>query len=147
VIDGAVDIRVTTSNRRVMKAKLVGADPLTDLAVLKVNATDLPSVPWGDSRRNSSGTDRAGVRQSLRIPFHRYAGIVSALNRANPDPSNPSKPGQFIQTDAAINPGNSGGPLVDARGSGCWHQYVPNLVERQLGMGFAIPTQIVAAHD
>ena len=50
VIDGAVDIRVTTSNRRVMKAKLVGADPLTDLAVLKVNGTDLASAPWGDSK-------------------------------------------------------------------------------------------------
>ena len=50
VIEGAVDIRVTTSNRRVLKAKLVGADPLTDLAVLKVNATDLASAPWGDSK-------------------------------------------------------------------------------------------------
>src|SRR6202035_1821456 len=55
VVDGAVDIRVTTSNRRVMKAKLIGTDPLTDLAVLKVNATDLASVPWGDSKEVRPG--------------------------------------------------------------------------------------------
>src|SRR6202166_1020072 len=55
VVDGAVDIRVTTSNRRVLKAKLVGADPLTDLAVLKVNAADLVSAPWGDSKEVRPG--------------------------------------------------------------------------------------------
>jgi serine protease Do len=69
VIDGAVDIRVTTSNRRILKAKLIGADPVTDLAVLKVDATDMASAPWGDSSR----ADCTRVRESVRIPLHRHA--------------------------------------------------------------------------
>src|SRR6266567_1211651 len=116
VIDGAVDIRVTTSNRRVLKAKLIGADPLTDLAVLKVNGTDLASAPWGDSKEVRPGQTVLAFGNPYGFRFTVTRGIVSAIHRANPDPTNPSKPGEFIQTDAAINPGNSGGPLVDARG-------------------------------
>ena len=90
VIDGAVDIRVTTSNRRVMKAKLVGADPLTDLAVLKVNATDLPSAPWGDSKEIRQGQTVLAFGNPYGFRFTVTRGIVSAVNRANPDPSNPT---------------------------------------------------------
>jgi len=115
VIDGAVDIRVTMSNREVLPAKLIGADPLTDLAVIKVNGTNLPSVPWGDSASLHSGQTvlASGI---LRFSVYGDARIISALNRPNPDASDRRKPGEFIQTDAAINPGNSGGALVDARG-------------------------------
>jgi len=71
-------------------------------------------------------------------------GIVSALNRANPDPTNRNKPGEFIQTDAAINPGNSGGPLVDARGQVVGiNTFLISPSGTFSGMGFAIPTQIV----
>jgi len=71
-------------------------------------------------------------------------GIVSAINRANPDPTSPSKPGEFIQTDAAINPGNSGGPLVDARGEVIGiNTFLVSPSGTFSGMGFAIPTQIV----
>jgi len=144
VIDGAVDIRVTTSNRRVMKAKLVGADPLTDLAVLKVNATDLPSAPWGDSKEIRQGQTVLAFGNPYGFRFTVTRGIVSAVNRANPDPSNPSKPGEFIQTDAAINPGNSGGPLVDARGQVVGiNTFLISSNGSFSGMGFAIPTQIV----
>ena len=73
VIEGAVDIRVTMSNREVMPAKLIGADPLTDLAVIKVNGNNLPSVPWGNSSESASGTDGARFRKSVRIPLHGYA--------------------------------------------------------------------------
>jgi len=144
VVDGAVDIRVTTSNRRVLKAKLVGADPLTDLAVLKVNAPDLTSVPWGDSEEVRPGQTVLAFGNPYGFRFTVTRGIVSAVNRANPDPTNPSKPGKFIQTDAAINPGNSGGPLVDARGQIVGiNTFLISPSGTFSGMGFAIPTQIV----
>jgi serine protease Do len=144
VVDGAVDIRVTTSNRRVLKAKLIGADPLTDLAVLKVNASDLASVPWGDSKELRPGQTVLAFGNPYGFRFTVTRGIVSAVNRANPDPSNPSKPGEFIQTDAAINPGNSGGALVNARGEVVGiNTFLISPSGTFSGMGFAIPTQIV----
>ena len=144
VIDGAVDIRVRTSNGRVMKAKLVGADPLTDLAVLKVNATDMASVPWGDSKQVRPGETVLAFGNPYGFRFTVTRGIVSAINRANPDATDPSKPGQFIQTDAAINPGNSGGPLVDARGEVIGiNTFLVSPSGTFSGMGFAIPAQIV----
>jgi serine protease Do len=144
VIDGAVDIRVRTSNGRVMKAKLVGADPLTDLAVLKVNANGMASVPWGDSKEVRQGETVLAFGNPYGFRFTVTRGIVSAINRANPDANDPSKPGQFIQTDAAINPGNSGGPLVDARGEVIGiNTFLVSPSGTFSGMGFAIPTQIV----
>src|ERR1700739_1736131 len=144
VIDGAVDIRVTTSNRRVLKAKLIGTDPLTDLAVLKVNAPELASAPWGDSKEVRPGQTVLAFGNPYGFRFTVTRGIVSAVNRANPDPTNPSKPGEFIQTDAAINPGNSGGPLVDARGEVVGiNTFLVSPSGSFSGMGFAIPTQIV----
>ncbi len=144
VIEGAVDIRVTMSNRRVMKAKLIGADPITDLAVLKVDATDLASAPWGDSKEVRQGQTVLAFGNPYGFRFTVTRGIVSALNRANPDPSNRSKPGEFIQTDAAINPGNSGGPLVDARGQVVGiNTFLISSSGSFSGMGFAIPSQIV----
>jgi serine protease Do len=144
VIDGAVDIRVRTSNGRVMKAKLIGADPLTDLAVVKVNATDMASVPWGDSKQVRPGETVLAFGNPYGFRFTVTRGIVSAINRANPDATDPSKPGQFIQTDAAINPGNSGGPLVDAHGEVIGiNTFLVSPSGTFSGMGFAIPEQIV----
>ena len=144
VIDGAVDIRVTTSNRRVLKAKLVGADPVTDLAVLKVKATDLASAPWGDSKEVRPGQTVLAFGNPYGFRFTVTRGIVSAINRANPDPTDRTKPGEFIQTDAAINPGNSGGPLVDARGEVVGiNTFLISSSGGFSGMGFAIPSQIV----
>ncbi|MFZ0797509.1 MAG: Do family serine endopeptidase [Terriglobales bacterium] len=144
VIDGAVDIRVTMSNREVLPAKLVGADPLTDLAVIKVNANNLPSVPWGDSANLHPGQTVLAFGNPYGFRFTVTRGIISALNRPNPDASDRHKPGEFIQTDAAINPGNSGGALVDARGEliGINTFLISNSGSFS-GMGFAIPTQIV----
>src|SRR5215469_4311146 len=144
VVDGAVDIRVTTSSRRVLNAKLIGTDPLTDLAVIKVNASDLASAPWGESKELRPGQTVLAFGNPYGFRFTVTRGIVSALNRANPDPSNPSKPGQFIQTDAAINPGNSGRPLVNARGEVVGiNTFLISPSGTFSGMGFAIPTQIV----
>lgn len=142
VVDGATDIRVTTSNRRVMKAKLIGTDPLTDLAVIKVDATDLASVPWGDSKEVRPGETVLAFGNPYGFRFTVTRGIVSALNRPNPD-GDPRKPGEFIQTDAAINPGNSGGPLVDARGEVVGiNTFLISPSGSFSGMGFAIPSQI-----
>ena len=144
VIDGAVDIRVTMSNREVLPAKLVGADPLTDLAVIKVNATNLPSVPWGNSASLHPGQTVLAFGNPYGFRFTVTRGIISALNRPNPDPSDRRKPGEFIQTDAAINPGNSGGALVDARGELIGiNTFLISSSGSFSGMGFAIPSQIV----
>jgi serine protease Do len=144
VIDGAVDIRVTMSNRKIMPAKLVGADPLTDLAVIKVDGGSLPSIPWGDSTTLHPGQTVLAFGNPFGFRFTVTRGIVSALNRPNPFSDNARKPGEFIQTDAAINPGNSGGPLVDARGEVVGiNTFLVSSSGTFSGMGFAIPTQIV----
>ena len=144
VIDGAVDIRVTMSNREVLAAKLVGADPLTDLAVIKVNGTNLPSVPWGNSASLHPGQTVLAFGNPYGYRFTVTRGIISALNRPNPDASDRRKPGEFIQTDAAINPGNSGGALVDARGELIGiNTFLISSSGSFSGMGFAIPSQIV----
>src|SRR5437016_1185950 len=144
VVDGATDIRVTMSDRRILQAKLIGADPLTDLAVIKVNGNDFPSVPLGDSTKLHPGQTVLAFGNPLGFRFTVTRGIVSALNRANPDSSDPRKPGQFIQTDAAINQGNSGGPLVNARGEVVGiNTFLISPSGAFSGMGFAIPTQIV----
>ena len=144
VIDGAVDIRVTMSNREVLSAKLVGADPLTDLAVIKVNGTNLPSVPWGNSANLHPGQTVLAFGNPYGFRFTVTRGIISALNRPNPDASDRRKPGEFIQTDAAINPGNSGGALVDARGELIGiNTFLISSSGSFSGIGFAIPAQIV----
>ena len=144
VIDGAVDIRVTMSNRKIMKAKLVGTDPLTDLAVLKIEGSNLPSIPWGESTSLRPGQTVLAFGNPFGFRFTVTRGIVSALNRPNPFSDNARKPGEFIQTDAAINPGNSGGPLVNAHGEVVGiNTFLVSSSGTFSGMGFAIPTQIV----
>ena len=143
VVDGAVDIRVTLGDRRILPAKLVGSDRLTDLAVIKVNETGLPSVPWGDSTELRPGQTVLAFGNPYGFRFTVTRGIVSALNRPNPNANDRRAPGEFIQTDAAINPGNSGGPLVDARGEVVGiNTFLVSPSGSFSGMGFAIPTQI-----
>ena len=144
VVDGAVDINVTLSDRRILRGKLVGADPLTDLAVIKVNATDLPSVPWGQSSNLHPGQTVLAFGNPFGLRFTVTRGIVSALNRPNPSATDRRKPGEFIQTDAAINPGNSGGPLVNSRGEVIGiNTFLISDSGSFAGAGFAIPSQIV----
>lgn len=143
VVDGATDIRVTLHNREILPAKVIGRDKLTDLAVIKVNASDLPSVPWGDSTKLRPGETVLAFGNPLGYRFTVTRGIVSALNRPNPA-ADRRAPGEFIQTDATINPGNSGGPLVDARGEVIGiNTFLVSSSGAFSGMGFAIPTQIV----
>jgi len=144
VVDGSMDIQVTMGDRRILPAKLIGTDPLTDLAVIKVNATNLPSVPWGNSTELRPGETVLAFGNPFGFRFTVTRGIVSALNRPNPYSDDPRKPGEFIQTDAAINPGNSGGPLVDARGEVIGiNTFLVSPSGSFSGMGFAIPSQIV----
>jgi serine protease Do len=143
VIDGATDIRVTMNDRRVLPAKLIGADPLTDLAVIKINGGGFPSLPWGDSTALKPGQTVLAFGNPFNFRFTVTRGIVSALNRPNPYSDDARKPGQFIQTDAAINPGNSGGPLVNAHGEVIGiNTFLISPSGSFAGMGFAIPTQI-----
>jgi serine protease Do len=144
VIDGAVDIRVTMTDRRILPAKLIGADPLTDLAVIKIDGANLPSVPLGDSTQLHPGQTVLAFGNPLGFRFTVTRGIVSALNRPNPFAADRRSPGQFIQTDAAINPGNSGGPLVNAHGEVVGiNTFLVSETGGFSGMGFAIPAQIV----
>ena len=142
VVEGATEISVTFSNRQVMTAKVIGTDPLTDLAVIKVDGNNLPSIPWGDSSQLHPGQTVLAFGNPLGYQFSVTSGIVSGLNRSNPD-ADRRKPGEFIQTDAAINPGNSGGPLVNARGE---VQGINTFLISETGgfsgLGFAVPEQI-----
>src|SRR5271156_5569123 len=114
VIDGATDIKVQLSDKREFKAKLVGADPKTDIAVLKIDASGLPTLPLGDSSQLSVGDLIFAIGDPFGIGETATMGIVSATGRGQlgiEDYEN------FIQTDAAINPGNSGGAMIDIHGN------------------------------
>jgi serine protease Do len=144
VVDGATQIRVTLNDRRVFPAKLVGVDKLDDLAVIKINATNLASIPWGDSNKLHPGeTVLAFGNPFGNFPFTVTRGIVSGLDRPNPYSDDARKPGDFIQTDAAINPGNSGGPLVNAHGEVIGiDTFIISNSGSFAGAGFAIPSQL-----
>ena len=142
VVQGAINIRVTMSNRDVYPAKLIGTDPLTDLAVIKIDAHNLPSLPWGSSANLHPGQLVLAFGNPYNESFTVTRGIISALNRPNPE-ADRRKPGEFIQTDAAINPGNSGGALVDARGQLIGiNTFLISPTGAFSGMGFAIPSEI-----
>jgi serine protease Do len=147
VVNGATQIRVTLNDRRVFPAKVVGVDKLDDLAVIKIDTHDLPTIAWGDSSSLHPGeTVLAFGNPFGNFPFTVTRGIVSGLDRPNPYSDDPRKPGDFIQTDAAINPGNSGGPLVDAYGQLVGiDTFIISNSGSFAGAGFAIPSQMVRA--
>jgi serine protease Do len=142
VVDGAVQVKVTLNDRRVLDAKVIGTDKLTDLAVIKIEGHDLPSLQWGDSSTLKPGQ----TVLAFGSPFGQFEdsvtrGIVSGVNRANPFRDDARKPGGFIQTDAAINPGNSGGALVNAHGELIGiNTFIISNSGSFAGAGFAIPS-------
>src|SRR6185312_9514114 len=144
VVDGAKDIKVTLHDRRVLNGRVVGVDKLTDLAVVKVNAHDLPAISWGDSSKLEPGQSVLAFGSPFGyFQFSVTRGIVSAVNRPNPYSNDARKPGGYIQTDAAINPGNSGGPLVNAHGELVGiNTFIISNSGSFAGAGFAIPSQI-----
>ena len=138
VIDGASAIKVTLDDGRSFKATLLGSDPKTDLAVLKIDAgSDLPTVSWGDSSKLRAGDSILAMGNPFGIGTTVTAGIVSARGRdLHSGPYD-----DFIQIDAPINHGNSGGPLVDVSGKVVGINtaiYSPN--GGSVGVGFAIPS-------
>jgi len=147
VVADATSIKVTLNDRRVLDAKVVGVDKLTDIAVIKVNATNLPSIVWGDSTKLQPGQTVLAFGSPFGyFQFSVTRGIVSAVNRPNPYSDDARKPGSYIQTDAAINPGNSGGPLVNAHGELVGiNTFIISDNGSFAGAGFAIPSQIVRA--
>ena len=145
VVDGAMEVRVTLHDRRSFPAKVIGTDKLTDLAVVKIDARDLPTIGWGDSTKLVPGQSVLAIGNPFGyFRFSVTRGIVSAVDRPNPYSDDARKPGDFIQTDAAINPGNSGGPLVNAHGQLIGiNTFLISSTGAFSGAGFAIPTQTV----
>jgi serine protease Do len=145
VVDGATQVKVTLHDRRILTAKVVGVDKLTDLAVIKVDLTNLPTIAWGDSTKLRTGQTVLAFGSPFGLSGTITRGIVSALDRPNPFASEDRrKPGGYIQTDAAINPGNSGGALVDARGELVGiNTAILSEGGSFAGAGFAIPVQMV----
>lgn len=149
VIDNAAEIEVTTNGNMTYKATLVGADPATDLAVLKVDGNDLPSIILGDSDFLQVGEWVLAVGNPFNLTSTVTAGIVSAkarnINILGYDPTQDAFPLEsFIQTDAAVNPGNSGGALVNNRGELVGiNTAIASRTGSYSGYSFAIPVSIV----
>jgi len=116
VVNGASDIQVDLSDNRHFTAKLIGTDPRTDVAVIKINANDLPAMPLGRSKNLQVGDFVLAIGEPFGLHSTVTMGIVSATGRTNLGIEGNGAYEDFIQTDAAINPGNSGGALVDVHG-------------------------------
>ena len=139
VVDGAKDVTVKLSDHREFKAKVLGADKSSDIAVLKIDAHDLATVQLGNSDQLGVGDYVLAIGEPFGLEETATAGIVSAKGRSLPGDGYVP----FIQTDAAVNPGNSGGPLFDANGAviGINAQIYSNSGGYQ-GVSFAIPINL-----
>ena len=140
VVEGATDIRVSLADKREFKATLVGSDPQTDIAVLKIDATGLPAIPLGDSSRAEVGDIVLAIGNPFGLGQTVTMGIIGATGRSG---LNIEAYEDFIQTDAAINPGNSGGALVNTRGEliGINTAILSRSGGNQ-GIGFAVPVNL-----
>jgi serine protease Do len=135
VIEGATNIYVTLTDKREFKAKLIGSDPRTDVALVKIESKDLPKLPIGDSSKVRVGEWVLAIGSPFGLDNTVTAGIVSAKGRETNDSITP-----FIQTDVAINPGNSGGPLINTRGEVIGiNSQIYSKSGGYMGISFAIP--------
>ncbi|HLL16448.1 MAG TPA: DegQ family serine endoprotease [Pyrinomonadaceae bacterium] len=142
VVDGADEIKVEFTDRRVMTAKVVGSDPPSDLAVLKIDASNLPVLPLGDSDKVRVGDMALAVGNPLGIGQTVTAGIISAKERTTSGVGDGSF-ANFIQTDAPINRGNSGGALVNTNGELIGiNSQILSPTGGSIGIGFAIPSNM-----
>ena len=144
VIDGATKIEVTLNNNQTYPATLVGTDPATDIALLKVDAKGLPIIPFGDSDKLRLGEWVIAIGSPYDLRSTITAGIVSAKGRSMPNYSGEFKIESFIQTDAAVNPGNSGGARVDKAGNLVGiNTAIYSQTGSYAGYSFAVPVNIV----
>jgi serine protease Do len=141
VIDGASDVRVYLRDKREIKARVIGADPRTDIAVLKIDESNLSALPLGDSSLVQVGEFVLAIGNPFGVGQTVTFGIVSATGRGG---LNIEDYEDFIQTDAAINPGNSGGALINARGQliGINTAIVSRGAGGNQGVGFAVPVNM-----
>ena len=145
VVAGADVIEVTLENNRVYPATLVGTDPATDIALIKIDAEDLPVVPMGNSDDLRLGEWVLAIGSPYDLRSTITAGIVSAKGRSMPNYDGQYRVESFIQTDAAVNPGNSGGALVNAAGELVGiNTSIISLTGSYAGYSFAVPVNIVS---
>ena len=144
VIEGATEIEVTLNNNEKYSAVLVGTDPATDVALLKVEAKGLPFIPFADSDKLRLGEWVIAIGSPYDLRSTITAGIVSAKGRSMPNYTGEFKIESFIQTDAAVNPGNSGGALVDKAGRLVGiNTAIISQTGSYTGYSFAVPSNIV----
>ncbi len=137
VVNNADTVTVTLKDGRRFKGRVMGVDPVTDVAVVKIEANNLPSVTIGDSDRLKPGEWAIAIGNPLGLDNTVTSGIISATGRTSSQVGVPDKRVDFIQTDAAINPGNSGGPLLNATGEVVGMNTA--IIQGAQGLGFAIP--------
>ena len=141
VISGADRITVRLHDGREFKAKIIGTDPNTDIALLKIDADDLPVLPLGDSDKLQVGEIVMAIGNPFGLSYTLTVGVVSAKGRSNVGITDYES---FIQTDAAINPGNSGGPLINIKGEAVGvNTAIFTKSGGYMGIGFAIPINMV----
>ncbi|MBQ9891702.1 MAG: Do family serine endopeptidase [Bacteroidales bacterium] len=146
VVANATKVGVTLNNDKVYEATVVGTDPATDVAILKIDAEGLPTIPFGDSDKLRLGEWVLAIGSPLSYNLRSTitAGIVSAKGRSMPNTSGEFKIESFIQTDAAVNPGNSGGALVNKEGELVGiNTAIISQTGAYSGYSFAVPVNIV----
>ncbi|UTA46287.1 DegQ family serine endoprotease [Simiduia sp. 21SJ11W-1] len=142
VVEGADDISVRLIDNREFDAEVIGTDPRSDLALLKVNADDLPTLAFADSDDLKVGEWVLAIGSPFGLDFTASAGIVSAIGRSIPTERNENYV-PFIQTDVAINPGNSGGPLFNMEGKVVGiNSQIYTRSGGSIGLSFAIPSNV-----
>lgn len=141
VVDGATDVRVTLSDKREFQARIVGADPKTDIAVLKIDAKNLTPITIGDSSKVQVGDVALAIGDPFGVGQTVTKGIISATGRGNLGIEDYE---DFLQTDAPINPGNSGGALINDRGElvGINTAIISHGSGGSQGIGFAVPANL-----
>ncbi|MGB3533629.1 MAG: HhoA/HhoB/HtrA family serine endopeptidase [Microcoleaceae cyanobacterium] len=137
VVEGASVVQVVLKDGRRFEGRVLGTDEVTDVAVIKIDVDNLPTVPLGNSEELSPGEWAIAIGNPLGLDNSVTVGIISATGRSSSDVGVPDKRIGFIQTDAAINPGNSGGPLLNGRGEVIGMNTA--IISGAQGLGFAIP--------